>query len=144
MWFVCRGVVVPFVVLPSWVHTVYANLAMHGTYIKLKWWAYVGTLSDFATSFRHNTTKSLPTPAISNMCVCSCTYSVIITLTVEKWCFSVPCSCVLLDWYLCLLVSDQDTVLGAPHVTTVRRDWGVRASSVTVWCAGFTTLLCTS
>ena len=27
------------------------------------WWAYVGTMSDFGTLFRHSTTKSLPTPA---------------------------------------------------------------------------------
>ena len=32
-------------------------------YIKT-WWAYVGTLSDFATLLRHDTTKRLPTPVL--------------------------------------------------------------------------------
>jgi hypothetical protein len=28
------------------------------------WWAYVGTLSDFATLLPHNTTERLPTPGL--------------------------------------------------------------------------------
>lgn len=32
-------------------------------YIKI-WWAYFGTLSNFATLFRHDTTKRLPTPGL--------------------------------------------------------------------------------
>ena len=32
-------------------------------YIKM-WWAFVGTLSDFGTLFRHNTAKRLPTPGL--------------------------------------------------------------------------------
>ena len=34
-------------------------------YIKI-WWAYVGTLSDFATLFRHNNTKRWPTSGVWN------------------------------------------------------------------------------
>ena len=33
------------------------------SYIQM-WWAYIGTLSDFGTLFRHNTTTRLPTPGI--------------------------------------------------------------------------------
>jgi hypothetical protein len=32
------------------------------------WWAWVGKLSDFAKSLRHNTTKRLPTHDVTNSC----------------------------------------------------------------------------
>jgi hypothetical protein len=35
------------------------------SYIKI-WWAYVGTLSNFGTLFRHNITKRLATPALND------------------------------------------------------------------------------